>query len=102
MICLKDCFAYIKFYVNGQEGGNITYKIVDFDLNVINNITKKYENFFLVEHSQLLENGKVNEFFVCIKHNYITDLDCQMIKILYFQKSFIFIIRLNIMVIIIF
>ena len=94
LIALKDCFIYLKFVITRDNEGNATYAIVDFDLNIINTINKEYKNLSLAEHSQLSQNGKVNEFFLCLKYIDNPDLQCQIIK--YQNKDHLFLKPFNI------
>ena len=45
LISLKDYFVYIKIDKDKNDKKNITYKFFDFDLNLVNSLTKEYENY---------------------------------------------------------
>ena len=68
LIGLKDYFAFIKIDESKEEigSGNITYKFLDLDLNLIDTMTYKYQNYSDIRFLPLTNNGKVNEFLVCI------------------------------------
>ena len=89
LIGLKDCFIVIK-KVSYKEYEEITYKIVDFDLNIINSFSVQYKDIKYIDFFQISENNLVNEFIKCIKYNF--NFECQVIKYenknLKFLKSF--------------
>ena len=94
IIGLKDCLVYIHFAVYDDYNGNVTYKIYDYNLNHINTQILKYENFYLAEHTEISENGKFNEFILCIHYIGEDQLQCQMIK--YRNKTLLFSEKINI------
>ena len=58
---------------------NVTYKLVDFNLNIIDTFTVLYENYTDIEISELSENIKMNEFLVCVNY-YISATICNIVK----------------------
>ena len=94
IIGLKDCLVYINFDVYDNDNGNVTYKIYDYNLNHINTHILKYENIHLAEHTEISENGKFNEFILCIHYIGEDQLQCQMIK--YRNKTLLFSEKINI------
>ena len=85
LIGLKDYFVYIRIDKANDGSGNITYKFVDFDLNLVNSLTYKFENYSEIYFYKLSNSGKVNEFMLCIlkKEDISPNLDtykCQVIK----------------------
>ena len=99
LIGLKDCFIVIK-KVSNKDNEEITYKIVDFDLNIINSFSVQYKKIISIDFFPISENNLVNEFIKCIQsskwsdqYNYYYDyFECQVIKYenknLKFLKSF--------------
>ena len=67
LIGLKDCFIIIK-KVSNKDYEDITYKIVDFDLNIINSLSVQYEKIISIDFFPISENNKVNEFIKCIEY----------------------------------
>ena len=45
LVSLKDYFVYIKIDKDENDKTNITYKFLDFDLNLVNSLTKEYEYY---------------------------------------------------------
>ena len=84
LIGLKDYFVYIKMDEKKEGRRNITYKFVDLDLNLIDSVTKEYENYSEISFFRLSNSGKVNEFMMCILKEediseYIDLYKCQVI-----------------------
>ena len=85
LIFLKDYFVYIKIDEEEKGKGIITYKFLDFDLNLVNSFTYKYENYSDKFFYKLSNSGKVNEFMLCIlkkedRSKYLDTYKCQVIK----------------------
>lgn len=83
LIALKDCFVFIKSnYPENDEEGNVNaiFKIVDFELNSINNVTIEFKKVSSLKYSQLSEKGKVNEFLLCINYIDEPEIQCKIIK----------------------
>ena len=84
LIGLKDYFVFIKIDEDKEEGkGNITYKFVDLELNLVNSFTYEYQNYSKM--IKLSNTGKVNEFMLCIlkredRSKYLDKYKCQVIK----------------------
>ena len=85
LIGLKDYFVFIKINEEEKGKGNITYKFLDFELNLVNTLNVDYEDYLEMYFSKLSNNGKLNEFFFCVlkKEDSSENLDtykCQVIK----------------------
>ena len=85
LIGLKDYFAIIKIDKDEEGQGNITYKFVDFELNLVNTFTHKFEDYLYIYFFKLSNSGKVNKFLLCIlkKEDRSENLDtykCQVMK----------------------
>ena len=85
LIGLKDYFLYIKIDDDKKGKKNITYKFLDFDLNLVNSLTKKYENYSEMYFYSLPKDDEINKFIMCILKNedvlkYLKIYKCQIIK----------------------
>ena len=80
LMALKDCFLFIKSEYLNEGRGNSSIKIVDYELNSINNITIEFEKCSYFEYSQLSEKGNVNEFILCANYIDETEIKCKIIK----------------------
>jgi len=80
LIGLKDIFVFILIDEKlQQKEATCIYKIFDLNLNLINSLTTKIENYTYIKFSELSENNKINEFIIFIKY-YKSDVKCQIIK----------------------
>ena len=85
LIGLKNYFVYIKLDESDEYSGNITYKILDFDLNIVDSLTEEYTNYVKLYFFKLSNSGKVNEFMRCVlkiedRSEYLDIYKCQVIK----------------------
>ena len=87
LIALKDCFLFIKSDHPKEGRGNSTIKIVDYELNGINNITIESEKCSHFEYSQLSEKGNANEFIFYANYIDEPEIQCKIIK--YEKKNLI-------------
>ena len=67
LISLKDYFVYIKIDEDENDKTNITYKFFDFDLNLVNSLTKEYENYSEIYFYDIPRNE--NKFIFCFLKN---------------------------------
>ena len=87
LIGLKDYFVFIKIDESEEEkgSGNITYKFLDLDLNLVDTLSYEYKNYSDITFLNLSRTGKVNEFLVCIlkdedRSEELNTYKCQLVK----------------------
>jgi len=68
LINTKDYFIYIR-YEEDNHKRNITYKFLDFDLYLVNSLTKEYENYSEIYYYSIPNDDDVNKFMMCFLKN---------------------------------
>ena len=85
LIGLKDYFVFITIDEVEENKGNITYRFLDFELNLVNSLTNEYEDYLDIYFSKLSNNGELNEFLFCIlkkedSSENLKNYKCQVVK----------------------
>ena len=65
LIGLKDYYVFIKIDEGEYDKKNITYKFIDYDLNLVNSLTKEYENYSEIYYYTIPNDDEVNKFVMC-------------------------------------
>ena len=89
LISLKDYFVYIKIDEDENDKKNITYKFVDFDLNLVNSLTKEYENYSEIYFYGIPNDSEVNKFIIVFlkKEDMLDDLDIYKCQIIAYENK---------------
>jgi hypothetical protein len=69
LINTKDYFIYIRLDKEDNHKRNITYKFLDFDLYLVNSLTKEYENYSEIYYYSIPNDGDENKFMMCFLKN---------------------------------
>ena len=89
LIGLKDYFVYIKIDEDESDKKNITYKFFDFDLNLVDSLTKEYENYSEIYYFIIPNDGDENKFVICFlkKEDILYKLDIYKCQIVAYENK---------------